>query len=119
MAKCEFKNGIIKSISGTIEKRSYITKDGKHSICTVGRVINGKQHIYLREYKPRKTPLSEAEIHARQKFAVVQNQIAHMPKEQIDQYAQEFKTSAGKFRGKAYKTLRGFIAAHLYTQTND
>ena len=119
MAKCELKNGIIKSISGTIEKRSYITKDGKHSICTVGRVINGKQHIYLREYKPRKTPLSPAELQARQRFAVVQNQIAHMPKEQMEQYAQEFKTSAGKYNGKSYLTLRGFIAAHLYAQTTD
>ena len=119
MAKCEFKNGIIKSISGTIEKRSYITKDGKHSICTVGRVINGKQHIYLREYKPRKTPLSPAELQARQRFAVVQVKIAHMPKEQMEQYAQEFKTSAGKYNGKSHLTLRGFIAAHLYDQTTD
>ena len=119
MAKCEFKNGIIKSISGTIEKRTYITKDGKHSVCTVGRVINGKQHIYLREYKPRKTPLSPAEIQARKRFAVVQIQIAQMPKEQKEQYEQEFKRTSGKFRGKSYKTLRGFIAAHLYDQTAD
>ena len=119
MAKCEFKNGIIKSISGTIEKRTYISKDGKHSVCTVGRVINGKQHIYMHKYSPRKTPLSEAEIQARQKFAVVQARITRMPKEQMEQYAQEFKTSAGKYNGKSYLTLRGFIAAHLYTQTND
>ena len=119
MAKCEFKNGIFKSISGTIERRTYITKDGKRSICTVGRVVNGKQHIYLREYKPRKTPLSPAELQARQRFAVVQGKLAQMPKKQMEQYAKEFKRTAGKFRGKAYKTLRGFITAHLYDQTTD
>ena len=119
MAKCEFKNGIIKSISGTIEKRTYINKDGKHSVCTVGRVINGKQHIYMHKYSPRKTPLSEAEIQARQKFAVVQNQIAQMPQEQMEQFAQEFKRTSGKYNGKSYLTLRGFIAAHLYAQTRN
>lgn len=77
---------------------------------------SGHGHVYMHnssDYQ-RKKPLSENEKAARKQFADVQRRIAALTTEEMSNYKRNFRDAQGKFRGKKYKTLRGYISAVIY-----
>ena len=64
----------------------------------------------------RTTPLSDKEIEARKRFVRFSFIFKQMPEETKQKYAREMKAAKGKFNGKIYKTLRGYIVARWYAE---
>ena len=75
MANCLFPAGIA-NVSGTLSKRTFVTSKGTVTRRVVACVRNGKQRIYIREDKPRRTPITEGEIAARSSFALMASEVS-------------------------------------------
>ena len=75
MANCLFPAGIA-NVSGTLSKRTIVTARGTVTRRVVACVRNGKQRIYIREDKPRRTPITEGEIAARSSFALMASEVS-------------------------------------------
>ena len=107
----------IASMSGKLKSKSPY---GKDMIFKTFRRADGKTETraYFAPkggYK-RTTPLSDKEIEARKRFARFSFIFKNMPEETKLQYAREMKARKGKFNGKIYNTLRGYIMARLYAE---
>ena len=76
MADCLFPAGIA-NVSGTLSKTTIITSKGVITKRVVAQVRNGKQKIYIREDKPRRTKPTEGEIAARSSFALMAQEVTH------------------------------------------
>lgn len=75
MANCLFPAGIEK-VSGTLSKTTIITSKGVIIKRVIACVRNGKQKIYIREDKPRRTKPTEGEIAARSSFALMASEVS-------------------------------------------
>jgi len=64
----------------------------------------------------RTTPLSDKEIEARKRFVRFSFIFKQMPEETKQKYAREMRAAKGKFNGKIYSSLRGYIMARLYAE---
>ena len=74
MAKCDFMG--VANVSGTLAKTKIQTKEGTITRRVVASVRNGKQHIYIREDKPRTKKLSTAEVNAHFNFGTIAVEVA-------------------------------------------
>ena len=74
MANCLFPAGIA-NVSGTLSKTTIITSKGVITKRVVAQVRNGKQKIYIREDKPRRTKPTEGEIAARSSFTLMAQEV--------------------------------------------
>ena len=117
MAKCSFPIEF-GEVRGTLSKEVFVSRNERLEKRLIASVRNGKQHIYLRQYNPRRSKPSSAEMAARQRFANIAQQVNNMTDEQKNAYAKEWKRHGYKLNGKKYNTLRGYIVARLYAETN-
>ena len=67
----------------------------------------------------RKSPVSKGEIAARAKFSLVTQRLQALSEESKLQFAKQWKKDKFMLNGKKYATLRGYIMARLYAQTED
>lgn len=115
MAKVEFIDGL-KNVSGSITSRKIKLQDG--SVVTqkliATRLKSGKQRIYVRTYGQRLNLPSQNEINARSKFAEAAHYYASLTDQQKKELEKDFKRCKGKFNGKKYVALRGYIIARYY-----
>ena len=74
MADCKFLG--VANVSGTLAKTKIRTKEGTITRRVVASVRNGKQHIYIREDKPRTKKLSTAEVNAHFNFGTIAVEVA-------------------------------------------
>ena len=107
----------IASMSGKLKSKSPY---GKDMIFKTYRRPDGKTETRA-YFAPkggyqRTTPLSDKEIEARKRFARFSFIFKQMPEETKLQYAREMKAAKGKFNGKEYRSLRGYIMARLYAE---
>ena len=116
MASCEFAGGI-KNVRGTISKTVFYVDGVKHTKRVVAKVTRtGKQKLYIREsgdFK-RTTPVSEGELQRREKFRQATQAVSALTPEQLRAYAEAMHRSKGKYRGKKYVMLRGYIIARFF-----
>jgi len=75
MASCLFPAGIA-NVSGTLTKTTIHTSKGTITKRVVAQVRNGKQRIYIREDKPRRTLPSDGEKAARSSFGLMASEVA-------------------------------------------
>lgn len=75
MASCEFPAGLGR-VSGTLSKTTIRTSKGIITRRVVAQVRNGKQKIYIREDKPRRSKITEKEITIRSNFALIAPEVA-------------------------------------------
>jgi hypothetical protein len=111
MARCEFMG--FDNVSGTLSKTTYLENGKRVTVRTIAKVVNGKQRIYFREDKQRSTPLSDAEIKARQRFDEAANYWKNLSDEQKARWQKEFKRNKFRFNGKNYSQLRGYVIARF------
>ena len=74
MADCLFPAGIA-NVSGTLSKTTIVTSKGVITKRVVACVRNGKQKIYIREDKPRRTKPTKGEIAARSSFTLMAQEV--------------------------------------------
>ena len=74
MANCDFLG--VAQVSGTLSKTTIITTKGVITKRVVAQVRNGKQKIYIREDKPRRTKPTKGEVAARSSFALMASEVA-------------------------------------------
>ena len=74
MANCLFPAGIEK-VSGTLSKTTIVTSKGVVTKRIVACVRNGKQKIYIREDKPRRTKPTKGEVAARSSFTLMAQEV--------------------------------------------
>ena len=107
----------IESISGSIRQ-----KDGSKLVFktftkpSANRVGKTETRAYFMPKHVRKSPLSDAEIKARQRFKEASEFVAKLSNEQKSAFADQFKISKGMFNGKQYNSLRGYIMARYYAE---
>ena len=99
------------NVRGTISKRTYFDDGKKVTDIVFAQVRGGKQRIYARRLKERTTPLSDAERNARLRFKEASEFVAKLSNEQKSAFADQYKIAKGRFNGKHYNTLRGYIVA--------
>ena len=104
------------NVRGTISKRTYFDNGKKVTDIVFAQVRGGKQRIYARRLKERKTPLSDNEIAARQRFKEASEFVAKLSKEQKSAFADQYRIAKGLFNGKHYNTIRGYIVARYYAE---
>ena len=75
MADCLFPAGIA-NVSGTLSKTTIVTSKGVITKRVVAQVQNGKQKIYIREDKPRRTKPTKGEVAARSSFALMASEVS-------------------------------------------
>ena len=75
MASCLFPAGIA-NVSGTLSKTTIHTSRGTITKRVVAQVRNGKQRIYIREDKPRRTKPTKGEMVARSSFGLMASEVA-------------------------------------------
>lgn len=117
MAECIF-NGF-GNVSGTLSKRTFLEDGRKVTTRVVAQVRGGKQRIYIRRDAQRSTPITEGEIRARTIFTITSARVKELSPEQLKEYAKEahnncVKGKGFKYKDKIYRTLNGFIRAHVY-----
>ena len=115
--KCTL-NSNIKSVSGKIGNVLYKTfkkPDGSTETRAylLPRKENGKYGY------ERKTPVSKKEIAVRAKFSLVSERISRLSEASKKQFAKEWKAAKYMFNGKKYCTLRGYIMARIYADTEN
>jgi hypothetical protein len=123
MANVEFPDGI-KGVSGTLCKHTVKTRNGvitRRIVATYSK-RTGKQRIYFRESKPRTTPVSDGEKQRRLLFArasaCASQVIADKTSPAFREWRERFERTRGRFNGKKYSTLKGFIMAVMYAELN-
>ena len=101
----------IASMSGTLARnRNSILVCRK---CSSDEPGHGRMYMIRRD-KFQRIKITENEIAARRQFADVQRRIAALTPEEMSNYKRNFRDAQGKFNGKKYKTLRGYISAVIY-----
>ena len=80
MADCLFPAGIA-NVSGTLSKTTIITSKGVITKRVVACVRNGKQKIYIREDKPRRSKPTSLELKARSSFGAIASEVARRLRE--------------------------------------
>ena len=80
MASCQFPAGIAQ-VSGTLSKSTIVTSKGIITRRVVACIRNGKQKIYIREDKPRRTKPTKSEIKARSSFGAIASEVARRLRE--------------------------------------
>lgn len=108
MANVEFPD-YMKGVSGTL--RSITLKDGTKRKVVVTCSKSGKQRMYLRDYKPRTSKVSEKERKQRSKFAEAAQFYHNLSDEQKNAYQLQWKKNKYRFNFKKYATLRGYVIA--------
>lgn len=113
MAKCEFPEcfGLVR---GTLSKTTIRTKHNAETVRVVAKVYDGKQHVYIQRSKERSTPVSEKELENRRLFARANEIYSQLTDGDIEAYRTLWREQKGKFNGKTYTTLHGYIKAALY-----
>ena len=102
---------------GTISRHTVKSHGVTYITSVVAKVTSsGKQRIYIQQRPERTTPVSERERKARAVFAEMIGKVKDMSDEQKEVYAKEMKRSKGKFNGRKYSSLRGYIVARLYAE---
>ena len=120
MAQCNFPAGI-EGVSGTLSKHRFITPEGavtKRVVVTCSK-RTGKQRIYIREYKPRTTPVSAKEQQNRQRMTEATTLAGNLALWKKNAYARDWKESNGVFNGKKYATIRGYLIARIYAELKE
>ena len=115
MAKVEFPD-YMKGVSGTLNTITFGDGTKRKIIATCSK--SGKQRVYIRDYKPRTTKVSEKEKKARSKFAEAAQFYFNLTDEQKEAYRKKWKSSKGRLNFKKYATLRGYIIASFYLGVN-
>jgi len=75
MASCLFPAGIA-NVSGTLSKTTIVTSKGVITKRVVAQVRNGKQKIYIRTDKPRRSKPTKGEIAARSSFTLIASEVS-------------------------------------------
>ena len=114
MANVEFPD-YMKGVSGTL--RSITLNDGTKRKVIVTCSKSGKQRMYLRDYKPRTSKVTEKEQKQRNLFAAAASFYRDLSEEQKDFYQKQWKKNKYMFNGKKYGTLRGYVVAS-YIRSN-
>ena len=107
----------INAISGSCK-----TKNGTRMIFTHRASDKpGQGRCYLRNSKScqRTTAPSEKELSNRARFAQACARRDALSEEQLASYEADFKRDKGKYRGKQYICLRGYILARLFHEVQD
>ena len=107
----------VESISGSIKQKNgskLVFKTFKRP--SVNRTTRTETRAYIMQKHERKTPLSDNEIAARQQFKEASEFVAKLSKEQKSAFADQFRNSKGRFNGKQYNSLRGYIIARYYAE---
>lgn len=105
------------SISGSIKQKNgskLVFKTFKRP--SVNRTTQTETRAYIMQKHERKTPLSDNEIAARQRFKEASEFVAKLSKEQKSAFADQYKIAKGRFNGKHYNTIRGYIVARYYAE---
>ena len=115
MAKCEFPEcfGLVR---GTLSKTTIRTKHNGETVRVVAKVYDGKQHVYIQHVNPRSTPVSEKELENRRLFARANQIYSQLTDKDKVAYRSLWIKYKGKFNGKTYTTLHGYIKAALYNE---
>lgn len=108
MANVDFPD-YMKGVSGTLN--TITLRDGTKRKVIVTCSKSGKQRMYLRDYKPRTSKVSEKEQKQRNKFAEASQFYHNLSDEQKNAYQLQWRKNRYKFNGKKYATLRGYIVA--------
>ena len=108
MANVEFPD-YMKGVSGTL--RTINLSDGTKRKIIVTCTRTGKQRMYIRDYQPRSTKVSEKEQKQRDLFANAALFYNNLTEEQLKAYHKEWKKNKYCLNGKKYVTLRGYIVA--------
>ncbi|MBR2265812.1 MAG: hypothetical protein IJ882_03945 [Paludibacteraceae bacterium] len=74
MANCLFPAGIA-NVTGTLTKTTIVTSKGVITKRVVAQVRNGKQKLYIREDKPRRSKPTNKELAARASFALMAQEV--------------------------------------------
>ena len=80
MADCLFPAGIA-NVSGILSKTTIITSKGVITKRVIACVRNGKQKIYIREDKPRRSKPTSLELKARSSFGAIASEVARRLRE--------------------------------------
>ena len=107
----------IESISGSIRQKNgskLVFKTFKRP--SVNRVGKTETRAYFMPKHERKTPLSDNEIAARNRFKEASEFVAKLSNEQKSAFADQYKIAKGRFNGKQYNSLRGYIMARYYAE---
>ena len=75
MASCLFPAGIA-NVTGTLTKTTIVTSKGVITKRVVAQVRNGKQKLYIREDKPRRSKPTNKELAARASFAFIASEVS-------------------------------------------
>lgn len=115
--KCTL-NSNIKSISGKCGGILYktFTRNGKQF--TRAYILPYDRETGKYGYK-RQAPVTKKEIACRAKFTLVTERLNQLSEDTKKQFAQQWKADKYCFNGKKYCTLRGYIMARLYAETEN
>ena len=104
----------IESISGSVKQRN-----GKKLVFRTFRKPSASRggkpetRAYLMTPQERTTPLSEAEMRQRAKFAKAAKKVKQMSEAERKSLAQEWKEKGYQYNGKKYSTFRGYLLAKV------
>ena len=105
MAKMELKQGLLRHLHGTI------CRDGNKRI--IARTAYGKTVVYQLDVQQRSTPLSQAEIDARNRFSEANRIWKNLDADTKNVYQTQWVQDHYAFNGKQYATLKGYVIARL------
>lgn len=108
MANVEFPD-YMKGVSGTL--KTITLGDGTKRKVIVTCSKSGKQRLYIRDYQPRSTKVTENEIRQRNIFADAASFYKNLSDEQKKDFEKQWKKNNYCLNGKKYVTLRGYIVA--------
>ena len=111
MANVEFPD-YMKGVSGTLSTITFGDGTKRKVIATCSK--SGKQRVYIRDYKPRTSKVSEKEKKARSKFAEAAQFYRNLTEEQKEAYHKQWVKNRYKLDGKKYVTFRGYVVALFY-----
>ena len=112
--KCTLMPGI-KSISGAMNVahgRQMVFKTYQRK--AADGTIKEETRLYMMDRKERRTPLSDNEIKARQRFKQATDYFNSLEEWQKEQYHHQWRADKYIYNGKKYATLRGYIVARFY-----
>ena len=115
MAHVEFPD-YMKGVSGTLSTITFGDGTKRKIIATCSK--SGKQRVYIRDYKPRTSKVSEKEKKARSKFTEAALFYRNLTEEQKEAYSKKWRKNRYRLNGKKYATLRGYIIASFYLGVN-
>ena len=116
MAKSNLSELGLGLMSGTLSKSVIRTKYGTVTQRLVATVRNGKQRFYLREYRPRTTPITDKEKKQRTIFAEAAARWQGLSEQERLAWHKEWKDAEYMWNGKKYGTLRGYCVAHFMAE---